>query len=157
MGTSIVYDLDELEPLQFEPTLVSNLLRDQRQLVLASRPPIARLVLPPALAQGVHAGYQLREADELDEVLLVADGSDPNVAAYLVYVWRPRLGQVEVLPQRWFTARDFDLGYEWITRVARDPKTGRLIGDGTRIAPFELDRSGMRPAKSSPIARLFSR
>jgi hypothetical protein len=153
----VVYDLDDLEPLQFDPARVSNLLREERRLVLASRPPLANLLLSHALTDGIHTGYYLHEADDLDEVLLIADGGDPNVAAYLVYVWSPRLGRIEVLPQRWFTAREFDLGYEWITRVARDPQTGRLIGDGTRIAPFELDESGVRLARSSPITRLLSR
>ena len=31
-----------------------------------------------------------------------------------------------------------------ITRVGRDPKSGRLVGDGIRIEPFKLDASGRR-------------
>lgn len=50
-----------------------------------------------------------------------------------------RLG---VYPQKWFTRDDYDLGYQWITRVAREPVSGRLVGDGIRIAPFVLKEDG---------------
>jgi len=39
-----------------------------------------------------------------------------------------------------------DLSWEWPTRVARDPRTGRIRGDGIRIAPFTLDESLRRLA-----------
>jgi hypothetical protein len=50
---------------------------------------------------------------------------------------------VTVLPQNWFTANKFDIGYQWITRVSRDPATGRIIGGGIRIGSFELTENGM--------------
>jgi hypothetical protein len=50
-----------------------------------------------------------------------------------------RLG---VMPQSWFTRGGFDLGYQWITRVARDPVTSRIVGDGIRISPFVLTENG---------------
>ena len=44
-----------------------------------------------------------------------------------------------VLPQDWFNSANLDYGYQWVTRVARDPQTGRIHGDGIRISPFVLD------------------
>ena len=57
------------------------------------------------------------------------------------------MGEVEVLPQKWFTGDAFDLGYQWITRVVRDSRTGRLVGDGIRISDFVLAADGMTLAE----------
>lgn len=46
--------------------------------------------------------------------------------------------RLKVLPLKWFTGDTFDLGYQWITRTARDAKTGKIIGDGIRVTPFIL-------------------
>jgi hypothetical protein len=54
---------------------------------------------------------------------------------------KPSQGVFRLYPQDWFNAADLDFGYQWVTRVARDPKTGRIHGEGIRIAPFELDDS----------------
>lgn len=51
--------------------------------------------------------------------------------------------RIAVYPQKWFNRDDYDLGYQWITRVARDTKTGRLVGDGIRISPFILQEDSM--------------
>ncbi|MBI5301277.1 MAG: hypothetical protein HY868_04000 [Chloroflexi bacterium] len=48
---------------------------------------------------------------------------------------------VEVYPQDWFNKGDYDFGYQWITRVARD-EDGKIIGDGIRLDRFRLDASG---------------
>ena len=45
-----------------------------------------------------------------------------------------------------FNRGDFDFGYQWITRVARDPKSRHIVGDGIRITPFRLDASGRKLA-----------
>ena len=59
-------------------------------------------------------------------------------------VLRPRANEYDVIPQDWWNESDADFGYQWITRVGRDPKSGRLVGDGIRIEPFKLDASGRR-------------
>jgi hypothetical protein len=37
-----------------------------------------------------------------------------------------------------FNMRDFDCDYHWVTRVTRDPATGKIHVEGFRIAPFVL-------------------
>jgi hypothetical protein len=54
----------------------------------------------------------------------------------------PHAGLVEVLPQRWFTPRKFELGYQWVTRVTRDPESHHIIGEGVRMGSFELSDDG---------------
>jgi hypothetical protein len=99
----------------------------------------------PHLSAGEHEGYASRQPISLDELLLLAHrpGQTDDSPAVAIYVWRPRSGRVTVLPQAWFTAESHDLGYDWITRVARDPRTGRIVGDGIRIPAFELDDDGL--------------
>jgi len=78
----------------------------------------------------------------VDELLLFEDGPPDSAAAASIYVWRPGSGRITVLPQDWFKAETMDLGYEWITRVDRDPQTSHIVGDGIRICSFELTDSG---------------
>jgi hypothetical protein len=68
-------------------------------------------------------------------------GDDP---AFALFVFYPHAGLVEVLPQKWFTAAQYDLGYQWITRAARDPESHRIVGDGIRIGSFLLEEDGCR-------------
>ncbi len=39
----------------------------------------------------------------------------------------------------WWNEGNFDFGYQWITRVAREPATGNLAGDEIRFEPFIMD------------------
>jgi hypothetical protein len=86
--------------------------------------------------------YIARAAGTDLEVLLLAVGPAPREAATSIYVWHPAAGTIDVIPLSWFREDTNDLGYEWITRVVRDPKTGNFLGDGIRMAPFELDGHG---------------
>lgn len=54
----------------------------------------------------------------------------------------PSFRCVCVYPQKWYTRDNFDLGYQWITRVARDPAIGRFVGEGIGINPFILTEDG---------------
>jgi hypothetical protein len=83
----------------------------------------------------------------VDELLILAKSS---AIAYpgrqyahntCLLIASPPTGTVDFYPQDWFNLGDFDFGYEWITRVARDQETGRFIGDGIRMRPFMLDES----------------
>ena len=53
----------------------------------------------------------------------------------------PRECTVQLYGQDWFNGGGLDYGYQWVTRVARDPKTGKVRGEGIRISPFVLDTS----------------
>lgn len=83
----------------------------------------------------------MREADEL--LVLAA----PELDHLALYVINPRLGRIEVYPQDWFNEANLDYGYQWVTRVAREPTTGRIQGEGFRIDPFVLDRTYRRLAR----------
>ena len=110
---------------------------------LTSRRAVEVVSIPP-LRGGVREGFASRTPIAHEELLLLtsmattADG-DPALA---IVSWSPASGRVDVRPQTWFTPGSHDLGYEWVTRVARDPTTDRIVGEGVRIPPFELDDDG---------------
>jgi hypothetical protein len=70
-----------------------------------------------------------------------ATEADPVMALYVFYL---HAGLVEVLPQKWFVAEKADVGYQWITRAARDRESHRIFGDGIRVDGFVLQEDGMR-------------
>jgi hypothetical protein len=51
---------------------------------------------------------------------------------------------VEVLPQKWFTASQYRVGEQWITRAARDPKSHRIVGECFGVGTFLLEEDGCR-------------
>ena len=66
---------------------------------------------------------------------------DPAFALYVVYL-QARL--VEVLPQKWFTASQYQVGKQWITRAARDPESHRIFGECFGAGSFLLEEDGCR-------------
>jgi hypothetical protein len=138
-----IFEIAELSALP-EDAWPTEQPRGAERRVVSRTSPVEEIVIPEGLGAGTHRHdrYRSHFADDLDEVLLLGDGPSGSPAATSIYAWRPGEGQVEVLPQDWFTDDDFDLGYEWITRVARDPRSGRIVGDGARIADFVLAEDG---------------
>ena len=111
--------------------------------------PVAEMEISSRLTAGTHAVEVPAEFHSVGELLLIGSypAASKDDAACAVLVLHPQAGEVTVLPQTWFTANRFDIGYEWITRVARDPQTGRIIGGGIRIGNFELTEDGTRLEK----------
>jgi len=108
--------------------------------------PLAEMEISSRLTAGTHPVEVPVEFRGLEELLLVGSYSaaSKDEAACAVLVLHPKTGEVTVLPQTWFTANKFDIGYQWITRVTHDPQTGRIIGGGIRIGNFELTEDGIR-------------
>jgi hypothetical protein len=94
---------------------------------------------------------------ELDELLVLvhstAGGATSNYADDMrlrLWIVRPVDGTVDVVPQDWFNHGAYDFDYQWVTRVAREPGTGRIVGEGVRLSPFALDDSYRRVAEWLP-------
>ncbi len=103
--------------------------------------PVCEYVIPGTLAAGCHTLNFPKEFDSLDELLLVTPYKTEG-AAYALFELHPKDGELKVMPQEWFTREKFDLGYQWIARINRDPETGKFYGDGIRIGIFELTDDG---------------
>ena len=138
----LVFDPDQLQPFPLED--VAGWFKQSTERVYSASAPLAELELSTALDAGRHKVDVPRELQALDELLLVTGypaPSDDHPACAIVALY-PKLGLIEVLPQRWFTAKTYDVGYQWITRVVRDPVTHRLVGDGIRLGRFQLTEDG---------------
>lgn len=139
-------DLAHLRPIdRFEETAMN--FRNSRTLLLYSSPVAEKIKIPEGLPAGDHKISSSKCASELPELLMLVSNStdsrqSDSVPAMSIYSWQPATGDLKVLPQKWFTGRTMDLGYQWITRVARNPADSRLIGDGIRIPPFALNNDG---------------
>jgi len=123
---------------------VAGWFKRSQDRIYSATAPLAEMEISSRLIAGTHRIEIPPEFRDLEELLLV--GSYPSAskddAACTILVLQPRAGEVTVLPQTWFTANKFDIGYEWITRVTHDPATGRIIGSGIRIRDFELTEDG---------------
>jgi len=85
-----------------------------------------------------------KELEAIEELLILCNSSaigiqDATKANLALLVARPRQSTFRLYPQDWFNSADLDRGYQWVTRVTRNPETGRVHGEGFRIDPFELD------------------
>ena len=147
-----LFDAEQLKPFEFES--VAGWFKQSTERIYSATAPIADFEFDGMLPQGTHNVQFPPEFRSIDELQLVSSypakaKEDPHAAVYVAY---PHAGLVEVLPQRWFTANDFDIGYQWISRVTRDPETHRLVGEGVRIGGFELTEDGCNIAERFELA-----
>jgi hypothetical protein len=101
-----------------------------------------------ALAQGTHNIAVPRELQSMDELIVptsykAMSNNDPAFALFVFYL---QAGLVEVLPQKWFTAAQYRVGQQWITRAARDPESQRIVGECFGVGTFALEEDGCRIA-----------
>ena len=82
----------------------------------------------------------------LDELIIPTSypAKGPDDPAFALYVVYPHAALVEVLPQRWFTASQYQVGKQWITRAARDPESHRIFGECFGTGTFLLEEDGCR-------------
>jgi len=143
---------NELRVLCFDPnqlaafpfTEIAGWFKRSNDRLYATTAPLAEIELSSKLQPGMQKIEIPEPFRDLDELLLIssyaAKTKDEPAAAILVLY--PHAGLVEVLPQKWFTASRFEVGPQWISRVARDPATHRIVGEGVRIGTFELTDDG---------------
>ena len=112
---------------------------------LFGAPEITAFSIPSQLDDGVNSVALPEEFTLADEMLILVNRAATGID---ICIWRidPGRRQIVVLPQRWWNEGDADFDYQWITRVATEPRSGRIVGDGIRISPFVLDVSGLNRA-----------
>ena len=66
---------------------------------------------------------------------------EPAFALFILYM---QAGLVEVLPQKWFTASQYQIGKQWISRAARDHASHRIFGECFGAGTFLLEEDGCR-------------
>jgi hypothetical protein len=108
--------------------------------------PVAEFEIRLDLEAGTHKINVPAEFADVEELILptsykAMSQDDPAFALFVLY---PHAGLVEVLPQKWFTAAQYRVGQQWITRAARDPESHRIIGECHGVGTFLLEEDGCR-------------
>ena len=143
-----ILDLPALQILEDGQEIAAEMKRRKETLRFKGGNP-ALYEFVTAVEEGDHAIAPPQAFRDLPEVLALADFAPDAVASNYfdrmrraIFAFDFRSGRVKVMPQKWFNDGRFDFGYQWITRVQRDPETGRIIGEGIRLGTFRLDASG---------------
>jgi hypothetical protein len=106
-------------------------------------------VASTTLSEGTHPISTPPEFSGLPEVLVLADFGPADMASNhwdkmcrAIFAFDFKSQAVTVFPQNWFNDGKYDFGYQWISRVQREPATGQIVGQGVRLGEFRLDSSG---------------
>jgi hypothetical protein len=108
--------------------------------------PLAELEVRLDLGPGTHPVEVPSDFAGVEELIIptsyrALSNHDP---AFALFVLHPHAGLVEVLPQKWFTAAQYRVGQQWITRAARDSESHRIIGECFGVGTFLLEEDGCR-------------
>ena len=140
------FDPDQLRG--FELSEIAGWFKSSSDRIYAATAPVADFEVPVSLAPGTHKIDVPAPLASVDEVMVptsykAMSNDDPAFALFVFYL-QARL--VEVLPQKWFTAAQYRVGQQWITRAARDLESHRIIGECFGAGTFLLEEDGCRLA-----------
>ena len=138
----VAFDPDSLKAFEFIE--IAGWFKNSSERIYSATAPIAEFSIPTTLSEGTHPFQFPAEFESLPELLAVTAlpstaADDPSAAIFVLY---PHASLVEVLPQKWFTPRQYKLGQQWISRATRDPESHRIVGECVRVGTFELSDDG---------------
>jgi hypothetical protein len=138
------FDPDKLKAFDFAE--VAGWFKQSADRIYAATPPVVEFEIRLDLTPGAHRIETPPEFAGVDEVIAptsykAMSGDDPAFALYVVY---PNAGLVEVLPQKWFTASQYQVGPQWISRAVRDAESHRIAGECFGVGKFLLQEDGCR-------------
>lgn len=138
----VCFDPDQLAAFPF--TEIAGWFKPSNERMYAATSPIDELEISTRLPAGTHNVEVPPPFREIDELMLISSypAKTKSDAAAAIFILYPQAGLVEVLPQKWFSAEKYDVGPQWISRLARDPVTHRIVGEAVRIGTFELNDDG---------------
>jgi len=141
------FDLDHLKP--FDLSEIAGWFKQSGERIYSAAAPAAECEVPVGLAAGTHKIVVPAALAQIDELIAptsyrAMSNDDPAFALFVLYL---RAGLVEVLPQQWFTAAQYQIGPQWISRAARDPDSHRIFGECFGAGTFLLEEGGCRLAE----------
>ncbi len=133
----------------FDLSEIAGWFKQSSERIFSATPPLSELEVPVALGAGTHKIEVPAELAQLDELIVptsyrAMSNDDPAFALFVLYL---RAGLVEVLPQQWFTAAQYQIGPQWISRAARDAESHRIFGECFGVGTFLLEDDGCRLAE----------
>ncbi len=69
---------------------------------------------------------------------------NPWINPFCILLLKTYTQEIEIICVDWFNMEEWDLDYQWICRIAREPKTQKFIGEGIRMGIFELGKTGKK-------------
>jgi hypothetical protein len=140
------FDPDHLKA--FDLAEVAGWFKQSSDRIYAATAPIADFEISLSLAPGTHKLDTPAELRSVDELVIPTSykATSNDDAAFALFVVYLQAGLVEVLPQKWFTAAQYQVGKQWITRAARDPDSQRIFGECFGVGTFLLEEDGCRLA-----------
>ena len=143
----VCFDPDQLKA--FEVAEVAGWFKQSSERIYSATAPIADFEIPLSLTAGTHKIETPSVFSTLDELIVPTSYKPmtPDDPAFALFVFYLQAGLVEVLPQKWFTAAQYQVGQQWITRAARDPESHRILGECFGAGTFVLEEDGCRLAE----------
>jgi hypothetical protein len=128
----------------FDLAEVAGWFKQSSDRMYAKTPPVADFELPLNLGPGMHKVEIPPQLAAIDELIVptsyrATSSDDPAFALFVLYL---QAGLVEVLPQKWFTAAQYQVGKQWISRAARDRESHRIFGECFGAGIFLLEEDG---------------
>ena len=141
------FDPDQLK--SFELGELAGWFKPSADRMYAATSPVSELEVPLSLAAGMHTIEVPKELAAVDELIVPTSykAMSNDEPAFALFVFYLQAGLVEVLPQKWFTAAQYEVGKQWITRAARDAASHRLFGECFGKGAFLLEEDGCRLAQ----------
>lgn len=141
------FDPEQLKA--FDLAEVAGWFKQSSERIYSGTAPIADFDISLSLAAGTHKIETPSEFSGIDELIIPTSyksmtQDDPAFALFIIYL---QAGLVEVLPQKWFTRAQYQVGQQWITRAARDPESHRIVGECFGVGTFLLAEDGCRLAE----------
>lgn len=138
------FDPDQLKA--FDVAEVAGWFKQSSERIYSATAPIADFEIPLSLTAGTHKIEIPSAFSSIDELIVPTSYKPmtPDDPAFALFVFYLQAGLVEVLPQKWFTAAQYQVGQQWITRAARDPESQRILGECFGVGTFLLEEDGCR-------------
>lgn len=132
------------------PTFGDGLAKETQQMdetgarLALSDKPVASISLKTGIIGADVPSTFPKELEAIEELLILCNSAAISVQGdtkpkLALLIAQPKQSTIRLYPQDWFNSANLDFGYQWVTRVARNPETGRVHGEGFRLDPFELD------------------
>ncbi|HTT24697.1 MAG TPA: hypothetical protein VMG82_37620 [Candidatus Sulfotelmatobacter sp.] len=143
----VCFDPDQLKA--FDMAEVAGWFKQSSERIYSATAPLADFEIALSLGAGTHKIEVPAELSSVDELIVPTSykpmtRDDPAFALFVFYL---QAGLVEVLPQKWFTGAQYQVGQQWITRAARDPESHRIFGECFGAGTFLLEEDGCRLAE----------
>jgi hypothetical protein len=138
------FDPDQLKA--FDLAEIAGWFKPSAERIYSATAPLADFEVALGLAPGMTRIDVPSELQAVDELIIPTSypAKSPDDPAFALYVAYLHAGLVEVLPQKWFTASQYQVGKQWITRAARNPESHRIFGECFGTGTFLLEEDGCR-------------